>query len=116
MGISKTLQEFDICEMNKIIMQIDDCIHTIYNVLRIPAKEVLVALISDIDRIRKAEKKIHAIPIAYGMSGYSSKVNSLRSMSHELVSVCTDKDIDARALSTDGQFYQLCDLQKIMHL
>lgn len=62
--------------MNTKIKKIDDRILTIYNVL-------VVAFISDMDK-RNTSEQIHAIPIAYGKSVYSLKVNSLRGMPQEL--------------------------------
>ena len=78
-----------------------------YNVLRIPAKEVIVAMISDLDRMKKRETP-HAFPVAYGLSGYSLKVESVRSMVSEIIEVCHEKGITIRCVSTDGQFYKLC--------
>ena len=53
-------------------------------------------------------EQVDAIPIAYGLSGYSLHVASIRSIFTELMRICHSKGIYVYALSTDGQFYQMC--------
>ena len=96
-----------ISETQQLMMTLKSTVQEAYNVLRMPAKEVIVALISDMDRIKQAEQ-VHAIPIAYGLSGYSLPVASIRSIFTELLRICHSKGIYVCALSTDGQFYQMC--------
>ena len=91
----------------EILMKGETQLNEIYNVLPIPAKEVIVALVSDLDRMKKIEIP-HAFPVAYGLSGYSLKVESVRSMVSEIIKVCHEKGITIRCISTDGQFYKLC--------
>ena len=68
----------------EILMKAETQLNEIYNVLRIPAKEVIVAFVSDLDRMKKIEIP-HAFPVAYGLSGYSLKVESVRSMVSEII-------------------------------
>ena len=75
--------------------------------LRLPAKEVVVALISDMDQVREAEQS-HSIPMSYGLPGHSLQVQSIHSMLTELVQVCHAKGIYVCTHSTDGQFYNMC--------
>ena len=94
--------------VRQIIMRADNCLHEMYNVMRVPAKEVLVAVLSDLDRTKTHEQHIQAIPIAYGLSGYSLKVEAVRSIIHELIELCYQRSIAVRSVSSDGQFYKLC--------
>ena len=94
--------------VRQVIMRAENCLHEMYNVVRIPAKEVLVAVLSDLDRTKTQEQQVQAIPIAYGLSGYSLKVEAVRSIIHELIEVCHQSSITVRSVSSDGQFYKLC--------
>ena len=47
-----------------------------YTLLRLPAKEVVVALITDLDRIKQTDIP-HAIPISYGLAGYSTTTDTI---------------------------------------
>lgn len=62
----------------------------VYNLLRTPAK-VVVAVLSDLDR-QFDQTNVHGIPVAYGLSGYSLKLECMRSMMtdviHALVKLC----------------------------
>ena len=77
-----------------------------YNIARVPAKEVLVAVLSDLDRTH-GPGNIHGVPVAYGLSGYSFKVKSMRSMMEEVITKCYERNIPVKSLSTDGQFSHL---------
>ena len=77
-----------------------------FNVVRLPSKEVIVAVLSDLDRTY-GPGNIHGVPVAYGLSGYSLTVQSMRSMMENIICECYDRDIAVKALSTDGQFYRL---------
>ena len=89
--------------VRKDFLKVDRCLEAMYEIQRLPAKEVLVAIISDMDRIKEAEQ-VHAMPISYGLSGYSLHGSTLRIFFTELVEVCFAKWLTVRALSADGQF------------
>lgn len=90
-----------------LLKKAEQCITDMYNILRLPAKEILVTVLSDMDRTIGATG-IHGVPIAYGLSGYSLKVGSVRSMINEIITKCQEKGIYIQSISTDGQFYQMC--------
>ena len=92
------------CE--KMMCKVRDRICEAYNVVRLPAKEVLVMVLSDLDRIQESGE--HAVPIAYGLSGFSLTNDSIRNMLKHVVSVCTQKNIHIAAISSDGQFLKNC--------
>jgi len=79
----------------------------VYNILRIPAKEVLVAVLSDLDR-HSGPTSVHGVPVAYGLAGYSLKLQCMRSLMEDIIYECHKKGILIKSLSTDGQFYRLC--------
>ena len=92
-------------KIGQTIMRTVKCIEEMYDVLRTPGKEVLVTLLSDMDRMKQSEHA-HAIPIAYGLSGYSLKVEVIRSMVAEITTACTEQGLKVVAVSSDGQFYK----------
>ena len=106
LAFARQFDQTRILETQRLVATLKHTLHEAYNVLRTPAKEVVVAVISDMDRIKKAEQ-VHAIPIAYGLSGYSLPVASIRGLVTELLEICYNKGIYVCALSSDGQFYQM---------
>ena len=104
---AQKVQATSLSSTQQSIVSVETCLKHMYNIMQIPAKEIVVALISDMDRIKQSEQ-VHAMPIAYGLSGYSLTVESVRSMLTELLAVCNNKGLKVCALSTDGQFYKMC--------
>lgn len=102
---------YSLSRITEVLLKVEILLHDIYNILRIPPKEVIVALVSDLNQMRKIEIP-HAFPIAYGLSGYSLKVETMRSVTCEIIEVCHKKGIIIRTLSTDGQFYKVCVRRK----
>ena len=83
-------------------------INQAYDVLRQPAKEVLVTVISDLDRqARSIDSVAHAIPIHYGLSGFSLNMKTVRGMLGEIVKAICDRDLNVKAEEFDGQFLEL---------
>jgi hypothetical protein len=82
-------------------------INQAYDVLRQPAKEVLVTVISDLDRqARSIDSVAHAIPIHYGLSGFSLNMKTVRGMLGEIVKAICDRDLNVKAVAFDGQFLE----------
>jgi hypothetical protein len=79
----------------------------IYELLRTPGKEVLVTVLSDLDRKQERER-VHAIPVAYGIAGYSLSSENVRSILEHVTKSCQERGLEVRAMSSDGQFYKLC--------
>lgn len=77
-----------------------------YTLLRLPAKEVIVALITDMNRNKKGDIP-HAIPIGYGLSGHSLKVDCVRNMLLDILVKCNNYNLHVPVVSYDGQFYRL---------
>lgn len=79
-----------------------------YNIMRRPAKEVIVAIISDLDRSNKDTERHHAIHVAYYMSGFSLKMNAVRGILTDIIGECSDKALKVKVVSFDGQFLEIC--------
>ena len=70
------------------------------------ASEVMVFLVSDLDRTYKAEK-VHAYPIAYGLRGYSVKSESVRKLIQSVLRALFMRGIYTPAVSYDGEWGSL---------
>lgn len=79
-----------------------------YNIMRRPAKEVIVAIISDLDRSNKDTERHHAIHVAYYMSGFSLKMNAVRGILTDIIGECSNKALKVKVVSFDGQFLEIC--------
>ena len=83
-------------------------INQAYDLLRKPAKEVLVTVISDLDRqARSIDSVAHAVPIHYGLSGFSLNMKTVRGSLREIVNAICDRDLNVKAVAFDGQFLEL---------
>ena len=79
-----------------------------YQLLRRPAKEVLVTVVSDLERQSDHTSTFgHAVPIQYGLSGFSLPMITARNFLCEAVKACLDKDLKVKAIAFDGQFLEL---------
>ena len=95
-------------EMQQNTYGIQNNIKEAYQLLRTPAKEVLVALITDVDRIKSPSSDVpHAVPVAYGLSGYSLKVENVRDMIYNILMACKKRKLHVPVISFDGQFYKI---------
>ena len=83
-------------------------LNEVYSILRLPAKEVLVVVMSDLDRQRSLDHDMpHAVPVAFGLSGYSLTGNNLRSLLIDILCHCKAKGIHVPVVSSDGQFHSI---------
>ena len=78
-----------------------------YNLLRRPAKEIIVTMASDLDRTSSSMKAPCAVPAMYCLGGYSLKMTPVRQLLHEVVNKCTEYDMKVRAIAFDGQFVEI---------
>ena len=99
-------EHISVNDMDEMLYQAESCIKEAYQLCRLPAKEVVIALISDMDRVKTSDAP-HATPVAYGLSGYSLKTESIRSLLFEIIRKCADSGLHVPVLSFDGQFYKL---------
>lgn len=81
----------------------ESALNTAYDILRSSAKEVLVTVASDLDRMTGG----YAVPIQYGLSGYSLHMSSVRKMLSKAVSACILRQLNVRVVAFDGQFLEI---------
>ena len=91
------------------ILRSKDALKEAHDQLRRPAKEILLTMISDLDRMPRtiASALPHAVPIMYHMAGCSLKMNSVRCIMKEAVSACEERGLGVRCIAFDGQFAEL---------
>ena len=97
---------FSLIELEQTMYSVRSSLNEAYDVSRLIAKEVLVAVISDLDRSQTKDGP-HAVPIAYGLSGYSLKCESVRGIILDILQSCDNKGLHVPAISFDGQFYNI---------
>lgn len=79
-----------------------------YNIIRRPAKEVILAIISDLDRGHKDTERHHAIPVAYYISCFSLKMHAVRGILSDIIRLCFDKALKVKVVTFEGQFLEIC--------
>ena len=77
-----------------------------YRLSNTRATEVLVFMVSDLDRLYKPEI-LHSVPVAYGLQGRSLTANTMRKMLKHVISECSKKGLYIPVFSSDGQWYNL---------
>ena len=77
-----------------------------YQVMRKPAKEVLVTMISDLNRM-SSEFSGYAVPIQYGLSGFSLSMDVARAFIHQAVEACYMRKMFVKVVAFDGQFVEI---------
>lgn len=91
---------FDLLTISK------SCLESAFELTSKKATEVLVWHLQDTDRQWHPER-IHAVPIAYALKGYSLKAEQMRSMCRDVIKACVDKGLRVVCLSFDGQWLTL---------
>ena len=82
-----------------------------YELQRQHASQVVVYLLSDLDRLWKPEEP-HAVPILYFYRGYSLSMEIIRKITDYCKDICHNKGIDVVATASDGEFIQLMNKDK----
>ena len=80
-----------------------------YNLIRRPAKELLLGVISDLDRTSQSNcpESTYAVPFMYNLTGSSLKMDSVRSLIQERVKDVNAHGITVKVIAFDGQFLEL---------
>ena len=91
----------DICE--RAVSYYDEA----YNILRRPAKEVIVAIMSDLNRNNIASENHHAVPVAYYLAGFSRKMEAVRGIIGDLITSAVRKELEPKVIAFDGQFLEI---------
>lgn len=76
-----------------------------YECLPSVASEILVFMVSDLDRMYNMESE-NAHIVAYAMKGPSMRNDILRKMIHDVISTCEKHDLKIVLTSSDGQWHQ----------
>lgn len=92
--------------VKKVLCQCESTMKRAYELSRTRATEFLGFMVSDLDRTYDAEMH-HAIPVAYGLKGYSLPTSTLREMVEHVVQVCMQKGLYIPVCSFDGQWYRM---------
>ena len=70
------------------------------------ATEVLLYLVSDLDRTHSKDR-MHAVPIGYGLKGYSITAEITRKMMDDILDECYKGILYVPVVSSDGQWFKL---------
>ena len=80
-----------------------------YEHMRRPAKELLLTVISDLNRTHTSENISipHALPIMYHLGGFSLRMESVRRLFGDAMEACSDNNLQVRVIAADGQFAEI---------
>ena len=86
-----------------------DQLYEAYQILRKPAKEIMVGVLSDLERtFNPAHPDIpHAMPFMYYMTGSSLKMNNVRKILTNAASEVFARDLQLLVIAFDGQFLEI---------
>lgn len=82
-----------------------------FELTRKKATEVLVWLVSDVDRAWRPETP-HSVPVAYGLKSYSLTSAVMRNMTDEILAACHEKGVHVACTCFDGQWLTLATRSK----
>ena len=95
-------------ELSVVLQKSSDTLYTAYNIVRRPAKEVLVTVISDIERQASGNDTIaHAVPIHHGLSGFSLPMDAVRQILNQVIAAVHERQLNIKAVTFDGQFLEI---------
>lgn len=80
-----------------------------YDILRKPAKEVIVIVVSDLDRLSTPFSPYagHAVPKQYGFSGFCLTMTTARNFIGEAIRAYNSRNLNVKVIAFDGQFLKL---------
>ena len=79
-----------------------------YDLLRRPAKEILVTMLSDLDRTYSDRMQVpYSLPIMYHLGGYSLKMDAVRKILKDAITECDSRKLRVCAAAFDGQFLEI---------
>ena len=106
-------QEVGRCDKHDILEDIENItmravasLQTCNTLCRRKATEILVWLLSDVDRTWKAEVP-HSLPVCYVMKGYSLPVKVMRRMCDDVLDACRSRNIHVACTTFDGAYLNL---------
>ncbi len=100
-------EKHDILEdIKNVTMRAIESLQTCSTLCRRKATEILVWLLSDVDRAWKAEVP-HSLPVCYVMKGYSLPIKVMRNMCDDVLDACRSRNIHVACTTFDGAFLNL---------
>lgn len=93
-------------DIQSVLCKSELCLDRSCNQMRGIAKQVLVIMLSDCDRMYKSELT-HSCPIAYGLTGYSFTTQQATNIPRDVRRECQNYGLNVVAESFDGAFYKL---------
>ncbi|VDI45652.1 Hypothetical predicted protein [Mytilus galloprovincialis] len=102
----KPQTKHDVTTLQMTTIEINSCLDQAYSLERHLASEVLIFLISDLDRIHEREKQ-HSTPVGFSMKGYSLTSSVMRKMIDDTLQRCYLNGLYTPVVSFDGQWSQL---------
>ncbi|CAC5400791.1 unnamed protein product [Mytilus coruscus] len=100
-----------VSDLNKTVYEIMETVKEAYGLTRHIATEVIVYLISDLNRSHLSERQ-HSVPIGYAMKGYSMTTGVMRYMVNDILEKCYHGGLYVPVISFDGQWYTICSFRK----
>ncbi|KAK7507914.1 hypothetical protein BaRGS_00000879 [Batillaria attramentaria] len=97
------VKEVTVSTLQTLACETKDCLEEAYTLSRSLASEVLVFMLSDLDRIHRREQQ-HSVPVAYALKGYSLTSSVLRQLIDEVLKRCFERGLYVPAVSFDGQW------------
>ena len=89
-----------------LLHECEQRIGSAYNLTRTRASEFLGFMISDLDR-QYREEEMHAVPIAYGLKGYSLPNSVMRDIMEYVLLECSKRGLYTPICSFDGRWYKM---------
>ena len=112
---SREKQVSDILQILKSLpVRINNC----YNLMRRVGKEIIVTVVSDIDRVHPKDRDEHVaymVPIQYYIGGSSHSSVSDRKIIIEAIDACTNAGLNVVAVCIDGAYLDINYTGESMH-
>ena len=101
---SKKLKVIDI---EQVLQNVSDSISNASLLTKPRATNVIVYMLSDLDRTKHDEKKLLTIPVYYGLAGKSVPVATLRGLTQDVLCSVQQRGLHVACKGFDGQMYKL---------
>ena len=75
--------------------------------IRKKATDILVVMLSDLDRVKTSASPVMSIPVWYGFAGKSLPVQNIRELVRAVIKKLKQKNITVSATGYDGQMSQM---------
>ena len=104
--LNENEKEFSYNDLTSSLLKARTSVKDAYNLKRTFASQVVVHLLSDLDRMWKSELP-HAVTVMYYYRGYSLPMDTARTLLEHCRNACKAKGLDIVATASDGEFLPL---------